>query len=270
MFIKKSKPIENINVIRFEKFDMRKESKLANNLSNVSNTSLKLNKDKHSPPPSSHTPLKGMRKWFTSYLSCLSRTNSHRMVCKKTDGQDDHYINKADGHTVEVHADRLIESIPDHGDALVMNFGRGLHSAILLRDGDTLKYFSLYGDKSKECTSLENCRTELIEDMKNFNDTLFTGDNKGKSIHQATSSKKNNFQKVKLSNVSKAINAWKENSIKFKTFTNNCSYPIAKMLEKGSPENITFKHQRKNQMPYNTFNMARELANIQQGNVKPK
>lgn len=209
-------------------------------------------------------PFDGLKKWVGSVASVVSKNNPHKMIAIKDDAREKTYVNSVDGHTVTRHANRLIECVPLHGDALVLSFAKGLHSAILLNDNNTIKYFSFFAHDGNEHHGIEKCREELVDDMLAYNDTLFTGINGGKRTCEIPLSRKNNFQKIKIENVDKVINAWRANTTKFKFITNNCSYPASMMIREGTEENIKFKHKRRLQMPYNTFNMARELAKYQQ------
>ncbi|MDU4092204.1 MAG: hypothetical protein E7H57_02860 [Pantoea sp.] len=233
------------------------------NISNISNTP---SAPVIAYPKNKKTrPLDGLRKWFTSQISV--KKNSHRIIATDNGTEGAALINKADGNYITQHADKLIEQVAVHGDALVLSFGRGLHSAILLNDNNTIKYFSFFSHEKNEYHGEEDCYKQLKKDMKRYNDTLFTGVTTKEHTFDLPLSHKNNFQKIKIDDVNKAINAWRINISEFKILANNCSSPAAAMIRKGTVQALKFKHQRRMQMPYNTFNMARELARIQQKNI---
>ena len=265
MFIKNNQPTYSTAVIHQGEFAQQITTKYIKDISSVSNTPLQVNKTTTAPFKNSrHTPLKGIRKWFASRVSFLCKTNPHRIAREKTGYWSNGYINKADAHTLEQHADWLIELVPEHGDALILSFGRALHSAMLLNNNGTMKYFSLYGDGAWEGTGKDTCRKYIAEDMDTFNDTLFTRGGNNNSPCQISSTGKDNFQKIKIKNVDGAIQAWERNCTQYHTFKHNCSFIIKEMIKHGLDENKTFKYDRRWQMPYNTLCLAREVAMQQQ------
>ncbi|WP_018690672.1 hypothetical protein [Algicola sagamiensis] len=219
-------------------------------------------KSEHIDRPKGHLPFRGVRVWLATVSSMLvsslmSKLGKPVSASVNTEAN----TNKI---PLEAHVNALLKSCKKDGDAMLLSFNKGMHSALAVYDAESkppiTRYFSMGAPGYN--SSGRGAEFGLYDDMANYGDRL-TKDG------EITS---DNVVRLEGINAQKVISAWKEmEEDKFNLLSNNCSAYVRDLLVVGYEDELdvdpkTLKHNRSNwQMPANTHAMAIEMKQLMQG-----